>query len=151
MRGARADNAAWNVRSRRIPSQIDTDLGIAEQTAGLARSNQQRRLGARAANQRAESGRHDTTEGQSAEEALAARIAAVGRKTQETFDCDEGSSLHAVSRDEFEIKISALRTMDVAREWHRHAPSIKAALACVATPGSQARERGDEVQWAVAV
>jgi hypothetical protein len=129
--------------------QIETDHR--SKSKREAADSEENCLCARAANYRVKSGGHDSTKGKCTEEALAAGTTPIGGETQPALYADECSPFDPVPRDEFQVKISALGTMGVACEGDRHAPGIKAVIACMASPGPQTRERGDEIKSSLAV
>lgn len=86
-----------------------------------------------------------------AEKTVAAGIATVGGKSQPALHRDHGSSFHALAGNVFEIEVSAARTVRVALEYRRHAPSVKAPVAGVASPGPQPDRAPCEIANAAAV
>jgi len=82
-------------------------------------------------------GRHNQARRQNAEEALAARIAAIGRHAQKSFHGYERSLLDAIARYMFQIEISATGAMSVAQKGPRHALGIETFVASMAPPRKQ--------------
>jgi hypothetical protein len=69
-----------------------------------------------------------------AEEAPAARIAAISGESEETLETHEGAILNAIPRQEFEIEISTTRAMRKAQERPCDTAGVEALVACVAAP-----------------
>jgi hypothetical protein len=72
-----------------------------------------------------------------AEEFLAAGVAAIGGKTEETLRRNQRSLFDSLPRDVLEVEISASRAVGVMDERSGDPPGIKSQVACVASPGSQ--------------
>jgi hypothetical protein len=90
-------------------------------------------------------GRDDSPIGQQAEEFLAAWIAAIGWETKIPFDDIEDARPDPFPCDMLEVEISATRAVDVVHEGNRDRPGIKPQVACLASPGPQTHQRGEEV------
>jgi hypothetical protein len=93
----------------------------------------------------------DAAEQAYAEESLSTRVAAVSGKMQPALQTKQGSAIHAFPRNVFEIEISTLGTVGKTLKSGRHSPSIKSALAGVASPGTKADCRKRVIQHAVAM
>ena len=89
--------------------------------------------------------------GQEAEKLLAARVAAIGRKTEKPLDPKQRALIDSFPRNVLEIEIPATRTMNEMHEGNRHGPGIKSQIAGAASPGPQTHQRGEEVGDAAAV
>jgi hypothetical protein len=91
------------------------------------------------------SGRKDAALWKRAEKPPPARIAAIGWKTKPPFQREAGPLIHALARNQFQIKISALGAMGVGTEDKRDSPGIEAEIAGVAAPGFQPSQRAQEI------
>jgi hypothetical protein len=96
-------------------------------------------------------GWHDAPNGQHAEESFAARIAAVGGKLHPALGGDKRALVNALARKTLEIEVSTLRAVSVTREGHGNPPSIKSAIARVASPRFQVEQGKRVVQKSFAV
>ena len=94
---------------------------------------------------------HNPTELQNAEKAVAAGIAAIGRKTQPAFHKNEGASFDAFAGDMLEVEIAAAGTVCEAFQVGSDTPGMKSPLAAVAAPRAQAGRSKHEVENSVAV
>ena len=86
--------------------------------------------------------RQDAPELQHAEETVTAGVAAIGGKSQPALQKNEGSGLHALPGDVFEVEVPAAGTMRVAFQTGGYAPSVESPVAPVTSPGPQTRETG---------
>lgn len=71
---------------------------------------------------------------QNAEESLAARIAAISGKSQESLQINQGAALHVDPCNYLQIEISAARAMHEPRERDSHFARIKTLFAGQASP-----------------
>ncbi len=94
---------------------------------------------------------HDAAELQDAEEAVAAGIAAIGRKTQPALHKDEGAGFDAFTGDMLEIEIAAAGTVREAFQDGGDTPGMKSPLAAMAAPRAQTGRCEYEVENSVAV
>jgi hypothetical protein len=94
---------------------------------------------------------HNAAELQDAEEAMAAGIAAIGRKTQPALHKDQSAGFDAFAGDMLEIEIAAAGTVREAFEDSGDSPGLKSPLAAVAPPRAQAGSSECEVENSVAV
>jgi hypothetical protein len=85
------------------------------------------------------------------EEAMAAGIAAVGGKSEPPLQKNEGAIFDAVAGDMLDIKIAAAGAVREAFEDGSHPPGMKAPIATVAAPGTQAGDTESKVEDTVAV
>lgn len=88
-------------------------------------------------------------EASDAEESFPARIAAVGWETQQPFQRNEVASVYFLTRNLIEIKVPASRTMGVLLKYQRHVPRVEAFIASMASPGSHAEYRAQEIRGAI--
>jgi hypothetical protein len=96
-------------------------------------------------------GRKDTAKFADAEEAVAARVTAVGGKSEPALQENEGALFHSFAGDVFDIEIAAARAVREAFQDGCDAPGLKAVFAAVATPGAQAGATEEEIEDSVAV
>lgn len=82
---------------------------------------------------------------------MPARVAAVRREAQPALQRNQCSVFHSISRNMFQIKVAAARTMRVNLKAARHAPRVKPALARMATPRPRSIHAVQEIQDAVAM
>jgi len=82
--------------------------------------------------------RQNAAEFADAEEAVAARIAAVGGESEPALQKYQGAVFDSVAGDVLDIKIAATGTMREAFQDRGHAPGMKAPIATVAAPRAQA-------------
>jgi hypothetical protein len=102
-------------------------------------------LGRRFSRSGGKHGRNDPAIGQDAKKLLAAGVAAIGRKTEEALQKDQGALLDPVAGDMFQFEIATARAVDVAHEGERDGPGVKPLVARLTSPGPQAHQRGKEV------
>jgi hypothetical protein len=95
--------------------------------------------------------RQNAAEFADAEEAVAARVAAVGGKPEPALQKNEGAILHALAGDMLDIKIATARAVREAFQDRGHSPSLKSPLAAVAAPRAQTSPTEHEVEYPVAV
>jgi hypothetical protein len=74
---------------------------------------------------------------QQAEKFFAARVAAVGGKSQEPLEKDEGAISYAVTRDVLEVEVSAPRAVRKAGKRDSHARGMEPKFASQASPGPE--------------
>lgn len=86
-----------------------------------------------------------------AEKPMAARVTAVGGKSEPALEQYHGPSLDALAGNMLQVEIAAAWTMRVALKRCGHAPTVKSAIAGVASPGTQPDHAGNEIEYAVAV
>jgi hypothetical protein len=96
-------------------------------------------------------GRQDAAKFADAEEAVAARIATVGGKSEPALQQYEGSLFHSFTRDMLDIEIAAARAVREAFQDGSDAPGLKAVFAAVAAPGAQAGATEEEIKGSIAV
>jgi hypothetical protein len=96
-------------------------------------------------------GRQDAAEFADAEEAVATRVAAVGGKSQPAPQENQDSVFHSFAGDMLDIEIAAARAVREAFQDGCDAPGLKAVLAAVTAPGTQAGATEEEIEGSVAV
>jgi len=83
--------------------------------------------------------------GKKTEKSLAARVAAVGMKSQDAFREEKAVVFNPLARNSLEIEVSTLRAVGETSEGDRHAMSVETALASMATPGLKSCEGKEKV------
>jgi hypothetical protein len=85
------------------------------------------------------------------EEAVAARVAAVGGKPEPALQENKGAVFYSVPGDMLDIKITAAGTVREALQQGGDAPGMKASIAAVAAPRAQADAAEYKVEHPIAV
>jgi hypothetical protein len=93
--------------------------------------------------------RQNPAEHEQTEKTLTARVTAICGNSEPALEGHERSIGYARLRKSLQIKISALRTMRIARERERDAPCVETAVASVASPRTQRRQRAEKIASAL--
>jgi hypothetical protein len=96
-------------------------------------------------------GGQDTAEFADAEEAVAAGVTAVGGKSEPALQKNEGAIFDTVAGNMLNIEIAAAGAVREAFEDGSDPPGMKAPIATVATPGTEAGDADSKVEDSVAV
>lgn len=93
-----------------------------------------------------ERGRPDAAQRQNAEESLAARVAAIGGKSEKALGGHQRPAFDAIARQPLQIEITAARAVSEAQKRPGDARGVKTLVASVAAPRAQSGGAGKKVR-----